>query len=159
MSAGLLAILLAVGWVAVTGTFTLPNLLLGVLVAIFVIFLLRHRLQRPLPFRRVVAIIWLIAFFIRELLLSAIDVARLAVAPRLRARLEPAIIAFPLTVESDAEITLLANLITLTPGTLTLDISADHRLLYVHALTLGSREALIRSLANGLERRVIEVFR
>jgi multicomponent Na+:H+ antiporter subunit E len=159
MSAGLLAILLAVGWVAVTGTFTLPNLLLGVLVAIFVIFLLRHRLQRPLPFRRVVAIIWLIAFFIRELLLSAIDVARLAVAPRLRARLEPAIIAFPLTVQSDAEITLLANLITLTPGTLTLDVSADHRLLYVHALTLGSREALIRSLANGLERRVIEVFR
>jgi multicomponent Na+:H+ antiporter subunit E len=159
MSAGLLAILLAVGWVAVTGTFTLPNLLLGIIVAVFVIFLLRHRLERPLPFRRVVATVWLIAFFIRELRLCAIDVARLAVAPRLRARLEPAIIAFPLTVESDAEITLLANLITLTPGTLTLDVSADHRLLYVHALTLGSREALIRSLANGLERRVIEVFR
>jgi multicomponent Na+:H+ antiporter subunit E len=159
MSAGLLAILLAIGWVVVTGIFTLPNLLLGVAVAVFVIFLLRHRLKRPLPFRRVVATVWLILYFVRELLLSAISVARLALSPGLRARLEPAIIAFPLTVQSDAEITLLANLITLTPGTLTLDVSADHRLLYVHALTLGSREALIRSLANGLERRVIEVFR
>jgi multicomponent Na+:H+ antiporter subunit E len=159
MSAGLLAILLAVGWVAVTGTFTLPNLLLGIVVAIFVIFLLRHRLSRPLPLRRVVATVWLILFFIRELLLSAISVARLALSPGLRARLEPAIIAFPLTVQSDAGITLLANLITLTPGTLTLDVSADHRHLYVHALTLGSRETLIRSIADGLERRVIEVFR
>jgi multicomponent Na+:H+ antiporter subunit E len=159
MSAGLLAILLAVGWVVVTGTFTLPNLLLGIAVAVFVIFLLRHRLKRPLPFRRVVATVWLILYFVRELLLSAISVARLALSPGLRARLEPAIIAFPLTVQSDAEITLLANLITLTPGTLTLDVSADHRHLYVHALTLGSREALIRGIADGLERRVIEVFR
>jgi len=159
MSAGFLAILLALGWVAVTGAFTLPNLLLGIIVAVFVIFLLRHRLQRPLPFRRIVAIISLTAFFIRELLLSAVGVARLALSPRLRARLAPAIVAFPLTVRSDAEITLLANLITLTPGTLTLDVSADHRHLYVHALTLDSRDALIRSLAQGLERRVIEVFR
>jgi multicomponent Na+:H+ antiporter subunit E len=159
MSAGLLAILLAIGWVVVTGTFTLPNLLLGIAVAVFVIFLLRHRLTRPLPFRRVVATVWLILFFIRELLLSAISVARLALSPGLRARLEPAIIAFPLSVQSDAEITLLANLITLTPGTLTLDVSADHGHLYVHALTLGGREALIRSIADGLERRVIEVFR
>ena len=159
MIAGLLAILLALGWVAVTGAFTLPNLLLGIVVALFVIFLLRHRLQRPLPFRRLVAIALLTVFFIRELLLSAIGVARLALSPRLRTRLAPAIVAVPLTVRRDAEITLLANLITLTPGTLTLDVSADHRYLYVHALTLDSRDALIRSLAEGLERRVIEVFR
>ena len=159
MSAGLLAIVLALGWIAVVGGFTLPNLLLGLAVAVFVIFLLRHRLRQPVPLRRIAAILSLALFFLRELLLSAFAVARLALSPALRSRLSPAIIAFPLTVKSEAEITLLANLITLTPGTLTLDVAADQSHLYVHALTLRSREALIEEIATGLEKRVIEVFR
>jgi multicomponent Na+:H+ antiporter subunit E len=159
MSAGLLAIVLALGWTAVTGSFSLPNLLLGLAVALVVIFLLRHRLQRPFPFRRFVAALSLALFFIRELLLSALAVARLALTPDLPGRLKPAIVAFPLTARSDAEITLLANLITLTPGTLTIDVAADHSHLYVHALTLRSRDELIRTIAAGLEKRVIEVFR
>jgi multicomponent Na+:H+ antiporter subunit E len=159
MSAGLLAIVLALGWIAVVGGFTLPNLLLGLAVAVFVIFLLRHRLRQPVPLRRIAAILSLALFFLRELLLSAFAVARLALSPALRSRLSPAIIAFPLTVKSEAEITLLANLITLTPGTLTIDVAADHGCLYVHALTLPSRQALIEAIATGLEKRVIEVFR
>lgn len=159
MSAGLLAIVLALGWIAVVGGFTLPNLLLGLAVAVFVIFLLRQRLRQPVPLRRIAAILSLALFFLRELLLSAFAVARLALSPALRSRLSPAIIAFPLTVKSEAEITLLANLITLTPGTLTIDVAADHGCLYVHALTLPSRQALIEAIATGLEKRVIEVFR
>ena len=74
-------------------------------------------------------------------------------------RLRPAIIAFPLTARSDAEITLLTNLITLTPGTLSLDVSADRARLYVHALSLKSRESLISDIANGFEKKVVDVFR
>jgi multicomponent Na+:H+ antiporter subunit E len=159
MSAGLLAIVLALGWLAVVGGFTLPNLLLGLAIAVFVIFLLRHRLRQPVSLRKLVAILSLALFFLRELLLSAFAVARLAVSPALRSRLSPAIVAFPLTVRSEAEITLLANLITLTPGTLTIDVAADHTCLYVHALTLRSRQALVEAIATGLEKRIIEVFR
>jgi multicomponent Na+:H+ antiporter subunit E len=48
--------------------------------------------------------------------------------------MSPGIIAFPLDAKSDLEITLFANLLTLTPGTLSLDVSSDKKILYVHAL-------------------------
>jgi multicomponent Na+:H+ antiporter subunit E len=159
MSAAFLAIVLAVGWVAITGGFSLPNLLLGAGVAGFVIFLLRHRLARPIPYGRALAALALAGLFVRALLLSALAVARLVLAPNLKARLRPAIVAFPLTVTSDAEITLLANLITLTPGTLTIDVSADRRRLYIHVLAFEGREALVAGIANNFEQRVIDVFR
>ena len=76
----------------------------------------------------------LLLLFTRELILSALRVAWLAVQPRLRIR--PAIIAYPLTVTTDAQITLLANLITLTPGTLSVDVSDDRKTLYVHAIDI-----------------------
>ena len=66
---------------------------------------------------------WLsfIALFVKELILSALKVAWLVLQPRINIR--PAIIAYPLTVTTDAQITLLANMITLTPGTLSVDVS------------------------------------
>jgi multicomponent Na+:H+ antiporter subunit E len=73
--------------------------------------------------------------------------------------LRPGIIAFPLTVTRDAEITVLANLITLTPGTLSVDVSEDRRILYVHAIDASNKDALIREIARGFETKVKEAFR
>jgi multicomponent Na+:H+ antiporter subunit E len=95
--------------------------------------------------------------FVKELVLSALRVAWLVVQPGLSIR--PAIIAYPLTVTSDAQITLLANLITLTPGTLSVDVSADKKTLFVHAIDMDSKEALIGSIAAGFERKILEVTR
>ena len=99
----------------------------------------------------------LVLFFLSELILSALRVAWLVVQPKLRLR--PAIIAYPLTVTTDAQITLLANMITLTPGTMSIDVSADRKTLYVHAIDIDSKEALVASIAAGLETRVLEVLR
>jgi multicomponent Na+:H+ antiporter subunit E len=99
----------------------------------------------------------LLLLFARELILSALKVAWLAVQPRMRLR--PAIIAYPLTVTTDAQITLLANMITLTPGTLSVDVSDDRRTLYVHAIDIESKEALIGSIAAGFETKVLQVLR
>jgi multicomponent Na+:H+ antiporter subunit E len=73
----------------------------------------------------------------------------------------PGVVAIPLDARTDAEITLLANLITLTPGSVTLDISEDRCLLYVHAMYIdgGDVEAYRRSVKEGLERRVLELLR
>ena len=73
----------------------------------------------------------------------------------------PGVIAIPLDARTDAEITLLANLITLTPGSVSLDLSADRRSLYVHAMYIdgGDIEAYRRSVKEGLERRVLELLR
>jgi multicomponent Na+:H+ antiporter subunit E len=99
----------------------------------------------------------LLLFFVRELILSALQVTWLVLQPRLRLR--PALIAYPLTVTTDAQITLLASLITLTPGTLSVDVSGDRRTLLIHALDVGSREELIGQISAGFETRVLEVLR
>lgn len=159
MNAVALVAVLAFGWVAITGGFTLLNLLLGAVVATIVVYLMRHRLAHPRGIGRLWRIVSLALLFVGELLLSAVGVAKLVLTPDLARRLKPAIIAFPLTATSDAEITLLANLVTLTPGTLSIDVSADRKRLYVHVLSLKSKEKLVRDLANGFEKKVIEVFR
>ena len=73
----------------------------------------------------------------------------------------PGVVAIPLDARTDAEIALLANLITLTPGSVSLDLSEDRRVLYVHAMYIdgGDVEAYRRSVKEGLERRVLELLR
>jgi len=99
----------------------------------------------------------LILLFSREFVMSALKVAWLVVQPKMHIR--PAIIAHPLTVTSDAQITLLANMITLTPGTLSIDVSDDRKTLYVHAIDMESKEALISDIAAGFETKVLQVLR
>ena len=158
MSFAALIIVLTVLWSALTGSFAGPNLLLGAILAFGMLSLLRYRVEAPRVLRRIWPIAVLAIVFLYDLLASAITVALLVLSPNMKARLRPAIVAVPLTVKSDAEITLLANLITLTPGTLSLDVSDDRSVLYVHALVLDDRAALLAGIANGFERRVKAVF-
>ena len=69
---------------------------------------------------------------------------------------QPGIIAMPLDVEGDGEILLVASLISLTPGTLSLDVSSDRKTLYVHAMFVEDPDALRQELKQGMERSVIE---
>ena len=149
--------LLALAWMALTGDWSLPA-------AAFALALgwLLLRLARPLGgegFRRVrlARLPGFLLFFAKEVVVANLRVAAAVVAPR--GRLRPAIVAVPLTVDRDAEIALLANLITLTPGTLSLDVSPDRRTLYVHAMATGGPDELRREIQLGFERRILEVFR
>ena len=54
---------------------------------------------------------------------------------------------------------LLANLVSLTPGTLSLEVSEDRRVLYIHAMFVDDRDALRRQIKDGFERRLLEVMR
>lgn len=158
MSTSLLVVVLALIWAAVTGSFSGLNLLFGGIVGAVVVSLLRNSLVRRNGPRRWRRILSLALLFIYELFLSAFKVALLTIKPNVRSVLRPAIIAVPLTVTSDGEITLLANLITLTPGTLSVDVSDDRSKLYVHALTHEDREAVIAGIVSGFEQKVREVF-
>jgi len=102
---------------------------------------------------------WLALFglLVSELILGALKVAWLVIQPR--RRLHPAIIDYPLTVTSDAQITLLANMITLTPGTLSIDVSDDRRTLFIHAIDVTDREKLIGTIAAGFETKVLGALR
>lgn len=108
--------------------------------------------------RRVLLRVWrfgvLAVYFLYELVVSSVQVARDVVTPRSRAR--PGILAIPLDARSDLQITLFANLVSLTPGSLSLDVSEDRRLLFVHMMFIDDPEKDRRALKSGMERVVLE---
>jgi multicomponent Na+:H+ antiporter subunit E len=73
--------------------------------------------------------------------------------------MKPAIIAVPLTVDRDFEIALLANIITLTPGTLSLDVSSDNKIIYIHSMYVDDPKEFIEEVKNGFERKLMEITR
>ena len=144
-------------WLAVSGSFTIPNLLLGTIASALSLSLIRGHTQPDGRRVRPLRVLSLLALFLKELALSAWNVAVLVASPKMA--LKPGIFAFPLTVDRDFEITLLANLITLTPGTLSVDVSEDRKVLYVHALDCSDPVGTRRAIANGFERKIMEAFR
>jgi len=159
MNLVLLTIVIALGWCAATDSFTLGNLLFGALLAGLALSFVRGKVGGAGFWRRGLAILALIWLFIRELLMSAVRVGILVLLPDLRKRLRPMMIDYPLAVKSDVEITLLANLITLTPGTLSVDVSEDRKVLTIHAVDVPDREAVIRDIRDGFERAVARACR
>lgn len=73
-------------------------------------------------------------------------------------RLRPAILAVPLDVRSPVGIVLFADMVTLTPGTTSLDVSADGRTLYVHVLDAPDHAAAITGMKSTLELSAREVL-
>jgi multicomponent Na+:H+ antiporter subunit E len=150
-------LILALVWVAISGSYSIPNLAFGFAIGWIVLFLVREQLQTAKAVIRPVALLLLIALFIKELVLSAFKVAKLVLSPRMN--IKPGIFAYPLKVDRDFEITLLANLITLTPGTLSVDVSDDRRTLFVHGMDCSDPEQARRDISQGFERRILEAFR
>lgn len=97
--------------------------------------------------RRCGAFLILVTIFVRELAVSSVAVARLALAKN--PQLSPAIIAVPMDLRTDAGIATLANLVSLTPGTTSLHVSDDRRLLYVHCLDAPAADLVAREIKAG----------
>lgn len=150
-------VLLALAWTALTGEFTPINLLLGFALGALVLRIAEPVTGRRSYFRKAGQVIGFALFFLWELFISNLRVAYEVATPGLK--MKPGVVSIPLDAKTPEEITLLANLITLTPGTLSLDVSADRKVLYIHAMYIDDPEKLRRSIKRGFERRVIEVLR
>lgn len=154
----LINILLSLTWGAVTGNFDIVNLGFGFALGSLALYLIREQVGTAGYFSRAYRVVSLALLFLYELVLSALRVARIVMKPRI-GTLQPGIIAYPLTVDRDFEITMLANLITLTPGTLSVDVSDDRKTLYVHCIDVPDPQATIDDIKNGFERKILEAFR
>jgi multicomponent Na+:H+ antiporter subunit E len=107
--------------------------------------------------RKVWAIVKLLVLFNKELLVSGIAVLIEVIRPRIKVR--PGIIKLDTELKTDFEITLLACLICLTPGTLTLDVSRDGSSLFIHAMNINESEDLAAQIKNSFEKAILEVTR
>lgn len=152
-----LNIALAMAWAALTGDITLRGLAVGFAVGSAALFV-----TRPLfpgsdrYFTRAWRWIVLILTFLWELVVSSIQVVWDVLTPEHKAR--PGIISVPLDVHDPMQVLVLTNYISLTPGTLSLDVTDDCNTLYIHAMFADDPEAIRRSIKDGAERLVKEAM-
>jgi len=128
----LLNIILSVSWAALTGSFSAANLAVGHIIGFGALWVVSPLFEDRGGgyFNRVFRWIKLIVMFHYELVVSSLSVVWDVLTPAHRAR--PGIIAVPLKAKGETEVLLTTNLISLTPGTLSLDVTEDCNTLYVH---------------------------
>lgn len=157
MRALVLNLFLALMWASFIGEITPGRLMVGFTFSYLLMWWLRQLVGQTTYFEKVPQILSFVLFFVMELIVSNLRVARDVIAWKRNSR--PGIIAVPLDIKTDFEITLLAGLLALTPGTFAMDVSNDRKTLYVHAMFVTDPEILRRAIKNGLERRIMELFR
>ena len=152
-----LNLLLAVVWAGLWADFSVLQLVVGFHVGFAALWLATPLFANDSAyFRRAWRTLRLIAFFLYELVVSSLQVAWDVLTPTHLST--PAIVEVPLDVKSDLEILLVTNLISLTPGTLSLDVTPDRKTLLVHSMFVDDPDELIAMLKGGMERMVKEVF-
>ncbi|HLR64478.1 MAG TPA: Na+/H+ antiporter subunit E [Pseudogracilibacillus sp.] len=142
-------------WMFLSESYTLGSFLFGYLLGAGLLLLLNRFFTGPFYLQRIYRLLILFIIFIRELILSNLEIVKYVYKKDLN--IEPGIFAMPIEVEKDWEITLLANLITLTPGTLTVAISDDQKQLFIHALDIDTKEESINDIKNTFEKAIMEV--
>jgi multicomponent Na+:H+ antiporter subunit E len=152
-----LNLLLSLAWIGLTGKFTPFNFVIGFILGYFMLWLALRTDASVVYFNKIPQVIRFVLFFSREVIRSNLRILYEVITPR--HNMKPGIIAIPLDVKTDLEITILANLITLTPGTLSLETSRDRSTLYIHAMYIHDVKQFKEDLKNGLEKRLLEVMR
>lgn len=155
----LLNLVMAISWSAFTGNFSLENLILGFLLGMVVIAFLRREGTAVSYVARLRKLLLFTLFYLKELVVSSLRVAYDVIRPR--HSLHPGIIAIPLDAKTPGEITVLATLLTLTPGSTVMEISDDNKQLYLHHFYLDPMriEEVKRSIKETYERQVLELMR
>lgn len=153
----LLNILLTFVWIALTGTLNYTNFLFGFGLGFFILWLRERTGDDKDYFYRVPKIILFILNFMKDMLEANLQVAFDLITPDLFSK--PGIIAYPLDAKTDFEITMLSNIIALTPGTMVIDLSDDRSIIYIHVLYLNNKEQFIKEFKENTEMKLLEILR
>ncbi|MFZ4263018.1 Na+/H+ antiporter subunit E [Sphingobacterium sp. HJSM2_6] len=153
----LMNLLLSFIWVALQGSLLYSNFIFGYLLGFAVLWIMNRNEVDQRYFYRVPKIISFFFFFLYELIRANIQVAYDVITPKYF--FKPGIVRYPVNAQTDFEINVLSTFISLTPGTLILDISDDKKAIYIHVMYLKDEEQFIRSLKTGVERKLLELIR
>lgn len=123
-------------YVMLTGGFVVQELILGALISVILTLIIAHyvnyKIDWKLPIRLAIFLVWYLPVFIWQLLLANIDVAKRVLHPKLP--LHPGFVEVPTDLEGDFAKLMLANSITLTPGTLSIDVKDQS--VFVHTVNV-----------------------
>lgn len=143
-------------WASLQAEFTALNFVIGfilggILLSIFSIV----SGEKDSYFTRIMRAVRLILVFIKEVIVANVIVIRQVLSPKLN--IKPGIVALPLDLETDMEITVLASMISLTPGTISMYVSNDNRYLYIHVMNIEDGDKIIDDIKDTFEKGIMGV--
>lgn len=153
----MLNLLLALSWTFLSGRLDVYNFVEGLILGFIILFLIRRIFGYEKYFFKFFKSIKFFFYVMKEIVVANLQVAYNVVTPG--HRLRPGVVGIPLDAKTNLEITLLANIITLTPGTLSLDVSKNREILYVHTMYMKNADDFRREMKNGIEKKLLEVTR
>ncbi len=165
---------LALLWIILSSELTIYNYLFGFILS-YLILIYVGELSFPIKkeerkssliivfFKVILTIIrriWksfvLIVYFLYELIKANIIVTIEILTPNFY--MQPAVIAYPLELKTDFQISILTNFLTLTPGSLTLDVSPDKKTLFIHSMYVKDTDEFINTIKNKIEKKILDIF-
>ena len=152
----LLNVLLAILWTFTWGSFDFYTLTAGFVLGYLLLGMYSRVTQVEGYGNKAWDLFSFLVYFIRILIKANLQIAYEIITPSNGQT--PRIIRYDVSGLTDVQITTLANAITLTPGTLVIDISKDKRYLYIHCMYARDREAAVRELDELRNRLLSEVF-
>ncbi len=153
----ILNLVIALVWMALNTTWNGLNFIVGYLIGLLLIFGLQRFFPQPFYGCKLWAAFKLIVLFFSELFKSSMVVLRYIVSPKLD--INPGILTYETDLTSDWELTLLSTLVSLTPGTVLIEVSREQHLAYIHAIDIKDEEELSHNIRNTFERAIKEVTR
>lgn len=149
--------LVAFLWMLFQNSFTAQTFVFGYVIGMLVVLCLIRFKGRYFYMLRVWSFLKLMGVFAKELTVANLDVAKIVISPKMN--IAPGIIAVPTELETRAEKTLFAVMMTLTPGTMSIEFSEDGRYIFVHALNAEDKDGLVKQAKDTFEAGILEVTR
>lgn len=156
LPAPLLSLVLAIMWPVLNQSWSLGQCLLGLALAVVVPWFTEPLRESRVTLRRPAAALRLMLVVLKDIVGSNLAVARLILGRE--AAIRPAFVWLPLTIAQPHGIVMLAVIVTMTPGTLSAELSADRRHLLIHALNVDDPAALIADIKTRYEAPLLEIF-
>lgn len=143
-------------WLALNNASSLAHVVLALILAISLPLLTRRFWPEHPPKVKLLPAIRLVAVVLWDIFMASIDVAKLVLGPT--RRIKPAFIEVPLDMQDPFVGTLLASIVSLTPGTVSIDIDRSRWVLQVHALNVNDSTDIIHSIKTRYEKPLKEIF-
>lgn len=149
--------MLSLIWVMLSGNTSIANFAFGFALGFAILYLTVRGYENRKYFYRVPKILRFFLHFVFEIFKANYQVARTIMKKNMD--VNPGIIKFKLEANTDFEITMLSNIISLTPGTLVIDVSDDKKVMYIHGMYIQDREQFIEYIRKNLETKLLGVLR
>lgn len=151
-----LVIFLALIWLMLVNSVSLGQVVLGLFLGWAIAVLCKDFLIHIPRVRKPLKLCWFTLFVLWEIVVANLNVARLVLGPQ--RKLNPAFVEVPMAIQDEFLLSVLASIISLTPGTVSAGLTPDHKIILLHGIDVRDSQTLIAEIKERYEAPLMEIF-